>query len=274
MDIFTRKRCLGPLFAENIVLLGCKNFLESVLTPRQRFLCHPGIISKLSLAARACTVYFRKRLFSETHRGRRNFKVFVFGHHFEPALDGELEGGYEVDGFVGAARAHVGELLAFGRIDHHLFTLGRIADDHALIDFDCGADVEDAALLQIPQRETERLACGHGYHRADLLALDFARMRFESNDARGENAFAFCIKYELAAIPEEPARGAFENEPHLRPRSGRRMTVVNLEVAHDELTGAEAFDDGTLIDGRRVNNDLFVGLQFPALFLVEDDLRL
>src|SRR3990167_407160 len=43
------------------------------------------------LSSRSGTVYLGEGLFSETHRGRCDFKVFVFGHHFEAALDGELE---------------------------------------------------------------------------------------------------------------------------------------------------------------------------------------
>src|SRR3989344_5394451 len=91
-------------------------------------------------------------------------------------------------------------------------------------------------------------------------------MLHKSDDARGENALAFCVENELVFISEKPACRTLENESH--------AVLVHLHVFHYKFAGAEAFNDGALIFCRCIDNDLLIGLEFFAVLLADDDLRL
>ena len=51
---------------------------------------------------------------------------------------------------------------------------GVLADDHALVDIDAGADEQLATLLEVPEREGHRRAIGHADEHAALARLQIA----------------------------------------------------------------------------------------------------
>jgi cytidylate kinase len=83
--------------------------------------------------------------------------IFVLLHGLHSALDVELEGRSKIDGVVRAGGAHVGELLALGRVHIHILALGGVADDLALIDLVARFYIKHSALLEVVEREGEAL---------------------------------------------------------------------------------------------------------------------
>src|SRR5262249_23304257 len=155
---------------------------------------------------------------------------------------------------------------AFGRVDGHLLALGGVADDLPFVHFDARPNIEHAALLQTPQRITERLAALHRDHRADSALFYFAGKRLEADNPRRKNSLAFRVEHELVAITQKPPCRAFEDEAHL--------ILMYPEVFHNEFSDTKPLDNGALIFLWRVDDCLLERLHPLACFLVENDLRL
>src|SRR3989338_520870 len=169
-------------------------------------------LASLAPAPRLRAFRFGQILLAQPDARGGYFQEFVLGHYFKPPLDGELVGGNKVDGLIGSRSANVGQLLAFGRIHHHLLALGGIADHHPFIDINAGADVERAALLQVPERISDRSSGCHRNHGTRGALVKLARMGPKSEHARGKNPFSSRVDHELPAIPEEPPRRPFERK--------------------------------------------------------------
>src|SRR3989344_5611002 len=184
----------------------------------------------------------RARLFAQADRGGSYFQIFVLTHDLEPALYRKLVRRHQVHSFVATGGAHVGKLFAFGWIDEHLLALGGVADDLPLIHFGCRFNIKHAAVLQVPQRESQHFTGCHRYHRADGAFCNFSRVRTEFDKSRGKDALA--------------------------------ARVVRAHVFDNHFALAEALDDGSLIDCGDVDDNFLERLHFDAILLVEDNLRL
>src|SRR3989344_3150468 len=140
-------------------------------------------LQSIICALRARAIYLCQLLFAQTHALGRYLEIFVFRHHFEPALNSELVGRKELDRLVGARGAHVGEILALGGIHRHFLALRSVADGLPFIHFGRGSDVKKSTLLEIPERIAQSLARCHRYHGAHDTLLYLPRIGMEADDA-------------------------------------------------------------------------------------------
>src|SRR2546427_11377028 len=84
---------------------------------------------------------------------RRDFHVLIVRDKLDGLLEAQLAVRNQADRFVRAGRAHVGLLLFLCNVYVHVLFARILADDHALVDVDCGPDEQFAALLDVPQRK-------------------------------------------------------------------------------------------------------------------------
>jgi len=88
----------------------------------------------------------------EAQRFRGDFDEFVVGDKFDGLFEVQLLKRDEANSFIGGRGAHVGELFLADNIDVEIRVFGVFADDHALVDFDAGADEQLSTFLQVIKR--------------------------------------------------------------------------------------------------------------------------
>ena len=74
----------------------------------------------------------------------------------------------ELDIFIGTRGTHVSQLLALEWVHHQIIIARMNADDTAFVNFGIGTNEQLATFLQVPQRETQRLAFAVRDHHAIL----------------------------------------------------------------------------------------------------------
>ena len=103
------------------------------------------------LARRAPAVVLRQRPLAQPDRQRRHLDQLVAGDELERGLEGDRAGRRQPERLVVRVGPDVGELLLLGRVDVHVARPAVLADDHALVDLDAGADEQLGALLEVEQ---------------------------------------------------------------------------------------------------------------------------
>ena len=98
------------------------------------------------------TAILLQNFFAQAERLGRDLDHFIVGDEFDGLLQVEIAVGHQADGLIGAGGAHVGHVLFADDVDVEVLVARMLADDHALVDLDAGADKQDAALLQAVER--------------------------------------------------------------------------------------------------------------------------
>jgi hypothetical protein len=93
-----------------------------------------------------------QNLLAQTQALRRHFHQLVFGDEFNRLFQVHHPVRNQAQGFIGTGSAHVGQLLLADNIHVQIVVAGVLADNHAFVDFNSGANQQNAAILQAMQR--------------------------------------------------------------------------------------------------------------------------
>ena len=133
------------------------------------------------------------------------------------------------------------------------------AHDHPRVAPGSRVEEDDAAVLQVHQREADGLAGFHGDEHAVLAAGHFALVGTVVAEEAVEDAFAAGVGHELGAVADEAAAGDLEVE------SDAALLVGH--VLHLRLAGAQFLHDHAHVGFGHIHGDVLVGL-FPRAVLV------
>ena len=181
-------------------------------------------------------------------------------------LQAHLLGRNEAQRVVTTGSAGVGQLLALAGVDGNILLLGGLADDHALIDGNAGADEQRAAALGVIQAVSNGLAGLTGHQSAHVAAAQLAAIGGVGVKHRGHNALALGVGQELVAVAEQAAGG--HQEGQLGTGGAQRSHVE--EVA---LAGADLLDDGTGAVAGHIHHKALHGLALLAVDLLQQHTR-
>ena len=131
-------------------------------------------------------------LFPEAQGLRGDFKIFVLGEIFETAFEAVFEGRAELDAFAVSLRTHIGQILGFAGIHHHIGGTGVFANDHACIDVFLWSDEKGSPFLEVFQRVGGGGARLEGDENAVNPGWDFAAVRPVFAEQMGDDTHTFC----------------------------------------------------------------------------------
>src|SRR5690554_2584092 len=89
---------------------------------------------------------------AQTYGFRRDFYQLIIINELDSVFEGELDRRDQVDMFVLARSAYVGELLLANGVDDQIVITAMNADDHAFVKRILGRNKHAPAFLQLPQR--------------------------------------------------------------------------------------------------------------------------
>ena len=117
-------------------------------------------------------------LFPEAQGLRGDFEIFVLGEIFQTAFEAMFEGRAELDSFAVSLRTHIGQILGFAGIHHHIGGTCVFANDHACIDIFLWSDEKGSPFLEVFQRVGSGVAGFKGDENAVDPGWDFAAVGY------------------------------------------------------------------------------------------------
>ena len=143
--------------------------------------------------------------------------------------------------------AHVGQLFFADCVYVKVVVFGVLADDHAFVNFDAGADEQLAALLQVPEGIGGGGAGAVGDQRAGQAVGNFALPLGVAVEERVHHDGAARVGEQLAAQADEAAAG--DAELHAHAAVAVVVHVRHLGLAHAELFHHHADEFFGNVDG-------------------------
>ena len=138
---------------------------------------------------------------------------------------------------------------------------------HAFVDFDVRIDEQTAAILQVEQGITQRLAGDHGDQYTVVTGDHIALLnRTIVVEDRGHDAGTGGHGHELAAETDQATRRHHEGQAYT-------ALAVHFHVGHVGAALAQLFDDRTLVLFFHVDHDDFVRLLDLAIHFLLDNFR-
>lgn len=167
----------------------------------------------------------------------RDFEEFVVADEFHALLEGEDGRRDEAQGIVGAGGAGVRQVLRLADVADDVFRAAALADDHAFVHVDAGADEEGAAVLRVEEAVGGGDAGLVDDDGASLTGLDVALVRRVAVEELVHDAVAVGVGHELGAVADEAAGRDTELEVG-------GAAVVGDHVPEFRFPCAEFLDDG------------------------------
>src|SRR6185369_8262167 len=235
------------------------------LSTAPRLFIHPDIMDEPSFG-RPLALGRVQLLFAQADRLGCYFNQFVVVDELQGLLQCQHARRGELDGVVRAGGAHVGELLPFAGVDVQVVVLGVLADDHATVDLDSGADEEYAARLEGIQGVGRGFAVLHGHQHAVLAAGDVTLVGGVFVEGMGHDRSAAGVGQDLAPQADQAPGRDDKFQPDHIAHGGHGH--------HIALAWPHLLDDGALVLGSDIHHQVFHRLHLLAVLLADDDLRL
>ena len=182
-------------------------------------------------------LFLRKDGLAQAQRLRRDFQEFVVADEFHALFEGEDGRRDEAERFVRTGGAGVRQVLRLADVADDVFRPAALADDHAFVHVDAGADEEGAAVLRVEESVRGGDAVLVDDDGAALAGLDVALIRRVAVEELVHDAVAVGVGHELGAVADEAAGGDAELEVG-------GAAVVGDHVPEFRFPCAEFLDDG------------------------------
>ena len=169
---------------------------------------------------------------------RRHLDALVVPDELERLLERDRPRRDQAHELVGARRTHVRQLLLLAGVHVHVLATGILADHHPFVDLDARSDEENAAFLEVREREGGRRSApvgdeAAGRTRAELAVPGLVALEDVVHDPRTAR-----LGEELGAETDEPARG--HEVLHSRPARAVVDHLLHPALAQRQHLGDDA----------------------------------
>src|SRR5262245_48400941 len=128
--------------------------------------------------------------------------------------------------------ADVGQLLALEDINLEIIAAGVLAHDHAAIDLPARLDHHRAAILQIPECESDREAIVGRDQNTVAAALQVSLMGGIAVEYTVEHGGTAAVGEELALVADQPAGRRVEHKPNAAAAGWAHLDHLGLALRH------------------------------------------